>query len=61
MLYEVITHIRLGEYRNAGSYYSLQNNFPTVFGIGSESLSSHESQERKAAARQLKAYSYNFV
>lgn len=49
-------YIRLGNYRNAGNYHSLQNNFPTVFGIGDGGLSIHESDERKAAARQLKAY-----
>lgn len=49
-------HIRMGNYRHAGSYHSLQKHFPTVYGIGAGGLSSHESDERKAAARQLKGY-----
>ncbi len=48
--------IKQGKYRNPGAYYSIQNNFPIVYGIGREGLSSHESEERKAAARQLKSY-----
>ncbi|MDP4209268.1 MAG: hypothetical protein Q8928_10700 [Bacteroidota bacterium] len=48
--------IKRGMYRNPGKYYSLQNNFPITYGIGTEGLSPHESDQRKAAAHQLKAY-----
>ncbi len=48
--------IKRGTYRNIGQYHSIQHNFPLVYGIGEEGLSSHESDARKAQAKQLKAY-----
>lgn len=48
--------IKMGNYRNPGKYYSLQNNFPINYGIGPEGISSKETDRRKAAALQLKGY-----
>lgn len=45
-----------GEHRNIGEYYSIQNDFPEVYGIGQVGLGSSESDKRKAQAKQLKAY-----
>lgn len=49
-------NLRIGSYRSTVTYYTLQNNFPLVYGIGNEGLSLYETDERKALARQLKAY-----
>ena len=43
-------------YRDATTYYSIQNYFPHVYGIGHEGLPRSASSERKAQAKQLKAY-----
>lgn len=48
--------IKKGTYRNLEEYESLQNYFPVVYGIGKDGLSEYETEERKARARQLKAY-----
>jgi hypothetical protein len=45
-----------GTYRDSTTYYSLQNYFPLVYGIGEEGLLSSVPEERKAQAKQLKAY-----
>jgi hypothetical protein len=45
-----------GTYRDTTGYYSIQNYFPLVYGIGHEGLLKSASEERKANARQLKAY-----
>jgi hypothetical protein len=45
-----------GTYRDASSYYSIQNYFPYVYGIGPDGLPSTATNERKAQAKQLKAY-----
>lgn len=42
--------------RNIGKYYSIQNQFPITYGIGPIGLPDSASPERKAQARQLKAY-----
>lgn len=39
-----------------GTYYSIQNDFPTVYGIGEGGLPDTVSELRKAQASQLKAY-----
>jgi len=46
----------LGKFRNIEDYTTLQNDFPQVYGIGQAGLPSHASDERKAKAKQLKAY-----
>ena len=48
--------IPLGNFRQLESYYSLQNHFPAVYGIGDTGLSSAADDKRKALAYQLKAY-----
>lgn len=45
-----------GRDRKVGTYHSLQEQFPTVYGIGPAGLSEAASPERKAQAKQLKAY-----
>ena len=37
-------------------FYSIQNNFPAVYGIGEAGLSQFASEERKGQAKQLKGY-----
>lgn len=48
--------IHKGTYRNLEEYDSLQNYFPVVYGIGRDGLSDSEPEDRKAKAKQLKAY-----
>lgn len=43
-------------FRNAGEYFSLQNHFPDVYGLNSHGVPDSAAAERKAQARQLKAY-----
>ncbi|MBW4891588.1 hypothetical protein KXQ82_17815 [Mucilaginibacter sp. HMF5004] len=45
-----------GTYRDATTYYSIQNYFPYVYGIGPGGLPSTATVERKAQAKQLKGY-----
>ncbi|NLR56887.1 hypothetical protein HGH93_02155 [Chitinophaga polysaccharea] len=45
-----------GTYRNLGKYFSIQEQFPAIYGIGSEGLEKEAPALRKAQARQLKAY-----
>ncbi len=45
-----------GTYRDTSQYYSIQNYFPLVYGIGEEGLYTSASEERKAQAKQLKGY-----
>ncbi len=45
-----------GRKRNVADYYSIQHQFPQVYGIGSAGLSPSASQLRQAQARQLKGY-----
>lgn len=46
----------LGNYRDIASYYSIQNTFPDIYGVGPNSLEQAAPAYRIAAARQLKAY-----
>lgn len=46
----------IGEYRGLKEYTSIQNHLPLIYGVGKEGLAPHEPNERKAAAKQLKAY-----
>lgn len=39
-----------------GHYYSLQNQFPEVYGVGLEGISGRSSAKRKGQAKQLKGY-----
>ncbi|MCH8332277.1 MAG: hypothetical protein IH946_13055, partial [Bacteroidetes bacterium] len=45
-----------GEDLSIDEYYSIQHDFPQVYGIGDEGLNSSVSEERKAQALQLKGY-----
>jgi hypothetical protein len=45
-----------GTYRNTRKYHSLQNYFPAMYGIGRKGLLKSAPAERKAQAKQLKAY-----
>jgi hypothetical protein len=45
-----------GRDRHIARYYSLLQQFPTVYGIGEVGLPSNASEQRKAEAKQLKAY-----
>lgn len=48
--------VPLGSYRNLGSYYSMQNHFPAVYGLSKAGLSHTVGDHRQALAYQLKAY-----
>ena len=46
-----------GRFRNPGKYFSLQNNFPVIYGIGKEGLPEGDrSDSRLAQVKQLKGY-----
>jgi hypothetical protein len=45
-----------GRDRNVANYYSVQYQFPSVYGIGGAGLPESASAERRAQAKQLKAY-----
>ncbi|MDO7854096.1 hypothetical protein [Hymenobacter convexus] len=45
-----------GQYRQAGTYYSIQHHFPAVYGLGDFGLPDDASPQRQAQAKQLKAY-----
>ena len=48
--------IPAGKYRNPEDYFPVQYSFPLTYGIGPAELPSHASAERRAQAKQLKAY-----
>ena len=45
-----------GKYRSLKNYYSIQNDFPEVYGIGELGLLPSEPPKRKGQAKQLKAF-----
>lgn len=45
-----------GKYRNNERYHTIQRQFPKLYGIGDEGLLEDVSDQRKAQAKQLKAY-----
>ena len=47
---------RPGRDRDLGNYYTVQQQFPMVYGIGTAGLSRSAPPERRAQAKQLKAY-----
>jgi hypothetical protein len=55
-LTEETINIPLGKRINVESYYSIQNQFPLVYGIGQYGLPSSSDARRKAQAKQLKGY-----
>ncbi len=48
--------LNTGKFRNFENYFSIQNNFPAVYGIGNKGISAPKTPTRKAQAKQLKAY-----
>lgn len=48
--------IPVGKYRELSDYESIQNDFPTTYGIGEIGLPLSASPQRKAQAKQLQAY-----
>jgi hypothetical protein len=54
--YEEYFSIPKGELRNLSSYYSIQNQFPNVYGINSYGLPGDVSDRRKGQAKQFKGY-----
>jgi hypothetical protein len=50
----------VGRQRDLRAYYSIQHEFPAVYGIGQYGLPHDASPQRKTEARQLKAYLYPF-
>jgi len=48
--------VPLGEFKDIENYYSIQEQFPLLYGIGSPGLPSTASPMRQAQAKQLKAY-----
>ena len=48
--------IPLGKHRAPGRYYSFQNHFPALYGLGPQGLPSGATEARKALAHQLRAY-----
>lgn len=45
-----------GTYRNSGKYHSIQHQFPLIYGVGRDGVSSHEPLDRQGKAKQLKGY-----
>jgi hypothetical protein len=48
--------LRAGRNRDIGRYYSIQHQFPAVYGIGEMGLPASAPPQRQAQAKQLKAY-----
>ncbi|MFC1603749.1 hypothetical protein ACFL5F_01860 [Planctomycetota bacterium] len=46
----------IGHDRKVGNYYSIQHQFPATYGIGAMGLPASASPQRRAQAKQLKAY-----
>ena len=54
---DIITKKNLtGNYRNISLYYSIQNYFPIIYGLGVEGVSKNEGAIREASLKQLKAF-----
>lgn len=53
---DLVPDLPRGHYRNIEDYYSVQNTFPDVYGIGYNSLQSDAPSYRVAQSRQLKGY-----
>ncbi len=47
---------RAGSYRSPGAFYSIQNDYPLVYGVGEAGLPAHASPQRRVQARRFKAY-----
>jgi hypothetical protein len=49
-----------GNFINLGSYTSIQENFPHIYGLGKYGVFANESSDRKAKVKQLRAYIFFF-
>jgi hypothetical protein len=54
--YEEFFGVPKGQYKPVEDYYSIQNQFPNVYGINKFGLLQSETPERKSQAKQLKGY-----
>lgn len=54
--YEEYFGVPSGQWRDLTRYYSIQNQYPNIYGIGAFGLPPDSTPERQAQARQLKAY-----
>ncbi len=50
------TELPLGKYREINSYYSIQNTFPEIYGVGADSVVANATDYQIAQSRQLKGY-----
>ena len=48
--------LAVGKERHIAQYYSLQHQFPMVYGVGTAGLPENSTPERRAQSKQLKAY-----
>lgn len=57
-LYDTPLNIAIpeGNYRNLSDYQSIQEDFPVLYGVGSEGLPAGVSEQRKAQTKQLKGF-----
>jgi hypothetical protein len=53
---KIDVEIPKGKYLDLSDYYSIQNDYPLVYGIGRDGLADSETPFRKAQAKQFKAY-----
>lgn len=53
---EIQTKLPQGTYRDINSYYSIQNTFPQIYGVGEDGINSSASTLQIAQSRQLKGY-----
>ncbi|HYG50808.1 MAG TPA: hypothetical protein VD905_07885 [Flavobacteriales bacterium] len=53
---DVRENLPKGKYRNISDYYSVQNTFPEIFGVGHDSVAETADDFRKARSKQLKGY-----
>ena len=49
-----------GKYREFSAYYSIQHQFPAIYGINAAGIPRSESEQRKVEAAQLKAFLFPF-
>jgi len=54
--YEKYFSLPSGNYTNLGEYYSIQNQYPDIYGINQYGIAEDETIERHAQAKQLKGY-----
>lgn len=53
---DVLTTLPEGKFRDINTYYSIQNTFPEIFGVGINSVVSNATDFQMAQSRQLKGY-----